>query len=256
MNQLKRNVVLALLLLAVCLAWWQPLDKMAAAQAQAGLQRAVASFAAASGLNAVISVVQGTEFSLQPFGVGVNLAPGQVLDPVNDLVEQFSDLMLMASVAFGAQVLLLKMGVHWGMSLLLTLSAAAWAWLYWHNGSVSARFSRMLIALLLLRFLVPVAGMGSDISYRVFMASEYEATQKGIEQSSRELAALTPRDTVDQMKWWQFGKRIEQFKATLDRTVDYTIRLIVVFLMQTLVLPLALFWLLLRSGRLLLGHAA
>jgi hypothetical protein len=52
------------------------------------------------------------------------------------------------------------------------------------------------------------------------------------------------------MKWWQFGKRIDQFKATLDRTVDYTIRMIVVFLMQTLVLPLVLVWILLP------GHAA
>src|SRR4030042_1711880 len=53
------------------------------------------------------------------------------LNPLNDLVERFSDLMLMASVAFGVQLLLLEMGMHWGMSLALTLAALAWACLYW-----------------------------------------------------------------------------------------------------------------------------
>lgn len=60
MNNVKRYVLLALLLVAVVCSWLQPLDHMAKEQAQAGLKRAVASFATARALNAVISVVQGT----------------------------------------------------------------------------------------------------------------------------------------------------------------------------------------------------
>ena len=125
-EMLRRKLLLALLAVAVACAWLRPLDDLAGAQAQAGFKRAVASFATARALNAVISVVQGTELSVQPLGVGVTLTPGQMLDPLNDLVERFSDLMLAASVAFGVQLLLIEVGMHWGMSLALTLVAFAW----------------------------------------------------------------------------------------------------------------------------------
>src|SRR5690606_26053853 len=104
-----------------------PLDNAATQQVNAGLQRALVSFATARALNAVISAAQGTEVSVQPLGVGLNFAPGQLLDPVNDLVEQFANLMLMASVAFGVQKILIVMGAYWLISLAFTAVALGWA---------------------------------------------------------------------------------------------------------------------------------
>ncbi len=127
-----------------------------------------------------------------------------MLDPLNDLVERFSDLMLMASVAFGVQLLLLDMGVHWGMSLLLSLAAG----------------------------------------------------QQGIEQASQALGALAPDGGAADRKWWQLDKHIGQLGATIDKTVEHAIRLIVVFLLQTLILPLAVFWILLRTSRMLAAAGA
>ena len=93
---IARRTLLLLALLALLLGTWlAPLDKPAMQQVDAGLKRALVSFAAARALNSVISVAQGTEVSVEPLGVGVTLTPGQLLDPVNDLVEQFSNLMLM-----------------------------------------------------------------------------------------------------------------------------------------------------------------
>lgn len=247
----RRNLLLALLAAAVLCAWLRPLDDLAGAQAQDGFKRAVASFATARALNAVISVVQGTEFSVQPLGIGVTLTPGQMLDPLNDLVERFSDLMLVASVAFGVQLLLIEVGMHWGMTLLLSLAAAGWAWQTWQRARAPALLTRVLVALLLVRFIVPAAGMASDLVYRGFMQEQYAASQQGIEQTSKTLGALAPADGAAEQKWWQFRKQIEQFGATIDQTVEHAIRLIVVFLLQTLILPLAVFWMLLRAGRML-----
>lgn len=253
---LRRTLLLALLAIAVACAWLKPLDDLAGAQAQAGFKRAVASFATARALNAVISVVQGTELSVQPLGVGVTLTPGQMLDPLNDLVERFSDLMLMASVAFGVQLLLLEMGVHWGMSLALTLVALAWAWPYTKRKQSPALLTRVLVALLLVRFIVPAAGMASDVVYRGFMQEQYAAGQQGIEQASQALGALAPADGAADKKWWQLDRHIKQLGETIDQTVEHAIRLIVVFLLQTLILPLAVFWILLRSGRMLTAAGA
>lgn len=247
----RRGLLLAALAIAVACAWLRPLDHFADAQAQAGFKRAVASFATARALNAVISLVQGTEFSVQPLGIGVTLTPGQMLDPLNDLVERFSDLMLAASVAFGAQILLIEMGIHWAMSFVLSLAAALWAWLWLRGQGPPALLSRVLVALLLVRFIVPLAGLTSELVYRGFMQEQYAASQSGIEKASQTLSTLAPADGVTDQKWWQLHKQIEKLGATIDQAVEHAIRLIVVFLLQTLLLPLVVFWILLRTGRML-----
>lgn len=247
----RRHGVLLLLFAAVACAWLQPFDRWARGEAEAGFKRAVTTFAAARALNGIISVAQGTEFSVQPLGLGLTLTPGQVLDPLNDLVERFSDLMLAASVAFGVQILLLDAGMAWGMSALLTLVALAWGWRHARGAAPPPFLSRLLIALLLLRFVVPAAGLASDAAYCGFMQQQYAQGQQGIEVSTQALKALTPAEGATEQKWWQFNKQIERLEATVEAAVEHAIRLMVVFLLQTLILPLMVIWLLVRSTRLL-----
>lgn len=64
----------------------------------------------ARGLNAVVSVAQGTELSIEPVGVGVTLAPGEILDPLNDLIEQVSTVLLIASASIGIQKIVVGIG--------------------------------------------------------------------------------------------------------------------------------------------------
>ena len=82
------------LLLAALLSVTPFVDQRAAADYEQLFQRAFITFALARTINGVISAVQGTEVALQPAGVGLTLTPGEILDPVNDLVERFSWIML------------------------------------------------------------------------------------------------------------------------------------------------------------------
>ena len=61
-----RQVVLAIgMAIIVLCSWLGPLDTPATEQVDAGLKRALVSFATTRALNGVISVVQGTEISAQ-----------------------------------------------------------------------------------------------------------------------------------------------------------------------------------------------
>jgi len=105
----KRHAAAIVVILAVCAAsWWSALTFLAQEQVDAGLRRALVTFGAARALNAAVSVLQGTEVSLQPLGFGVTLTLGQVLEPVNRVVEQFSTVMLYATVAFGIERVLVS----------------------------------------------------------------------------------------------------------------------------------------------------
>lgn len=282
MSVSRRVLLLLGVLVVIVCAWRAPLDANASAHAEAGLKRALASFAAARALNAVISVVQGTEVAVQPVGVGVILAPGQALDPINDLVEQFSSLMLTASVAFGVQIALIKFGGHEAVSFALTILAVAWGWRIWLQKPSPGWLNRLFVGMLLVRFAVPLVVLGSDAGFRLFLEKDYEAGRQSLELSTKQFETLSPSTPpavtrADQKGWWPFspgaGKMIEEMKDEVVRALDvrkryeamkdaagqaveHIVKLIVVFLLQTLVVPLLLLWGLLRIGRVLVGIPA
>ena len=260
MPRIRRYALALFMLAAVACAWLAPLDAPAAGQVDAGLKRALISFASARALNAVISVAQGTELSVQPLGVGVTLTPGQLLDPVNDLIEKFSTLMLAASVAFGVQKALIAMGAWGAVSLVLSAVALGWAWLYLRQRAIPVWLSRALVIMLMLRFAIPVVTLGSDLLWQKFLAPDYQASQQGIDSSSTQAAKLAPppvaqsQGMLDRMKGWlaenaDVRARFEELKQAAEQATEHIIRLIVVFLLQTLVIPLLLLWALYALAR-------
>ncbi|WP_295482551.1 hypothetical protein [Accumulibacter sp.] len=239
----------------VASSWLAPLDSVAMHQAEAGLKRALVSFATARALNAVISVAQGTEVSMQPAGMGVVLTPGQLLDPVNDLVEQFSHLMLAASVAFGVQKVLISIGAYWVISLLLTAVALAWAWCHLRQQTPPAWLSRSLIIIVMLRFAVPAVGVGSDLLFEQFLAADYDASQQIISAAPARVASLdlplppasAEQSLVERIRsWWSHDvdlkARFDALQQAAEQATEHIITLIVIFLLQTLLIPLLLLW--------------
>ena len=251
----QRAALAAGVVILLALSWLGTLDAPAERQVDAGLKRALLSFATARALNAVISVAQGTEIALQPAGVGLTLTPGQVLDPVNDVVEQFSNLMLVAAVSFGMQKALIAIGGYWPVSLLLSLAALAWALFRFRKQAAPAWILISLTILLMIRFSVPAATLGSDLLFEKFLASDYQASQRILDAASGRLETLNPPAAVAAESpgmlerfraWWSQKSdgpsRFEQLKQAAEQAIEHIIRLMVIFLLQTLVIPLALLW--------------
>lgn len=257
-NLLRRTAMVLAALLVVAAAWFPPLQQAADRQVDAGLQRALISFASARALNGLISVVQGTELSVQPLGVGVTLTLGQALDPVNDLVEQFSSLMLAAAIAFGVQKALLAIGAQGAVSLLLTVLVIAWVAWRWQARPAPPWLSGLLLVLLLTRFAVPLATLGSDFVFQRLLAQDYQVQQAAVDLASSELRELTPKGpaSADAKGWWERTKDrfeasvpsldLDQIKARLENLPERIVGLMVIFLLQTMVLPILLLWALWR----------
>lgn len=257
--QHTRRILLSLVVaFMVACSWFAPLESTANLQVDAGLKRALISFATARGFNAVISVAQGTQVAFEPGGVGVNLAPGQMLDPINDLVEKFSNLALAASVAFGIEKVLISIGANWLVSLLLTVVAATWAFIFLRRRTSPPWLTRILMVFLMIRFFMPVVFIGSGVLFQQFMAADYQVSQLAIDTVSGQLdklnvpAAVAPEDQgiLDRIKGWasqqtnDFKARFINLKQSVEHVIDHIIRLMVIFLLQALLLPLLLLWIL------------
>lgn len=254
MRYLRPILILLSAVVVILAAWFAPFDLPASERVDAGLKRALASFASARALNAVISMAQGTEISATPMGFGVVFTPGQVLDPVNDLIESFSHAMLAASVAFGVQKVLIGVGGFWPVSVLLTVVVAIGVGLSLYRVSIPPWLARVLLVLVLVRFAIPAVILGTDMFFEKFLAADYVANQQAIELAAGQIekneASVRPNDAgvLDRMKSlvneknFDVGTRLDELKKSAEVVTERVINLIVIFLLQTLVIPLLLLW--------------
>jgi len=251
------GLIVAVVLLC---AWYPPIQNLANEQVDAGLKRALISFATARTLNGVISVVQGTELAVAPAGVGVTLTLGQILDPINDLVEEFSSLMLVASVAFGVQKMLLVLGAHWVISLLVSAVVVAWGWLHLRRASPQW-LTRTVLVLLMVRFAIPVVTLGSDLVFQQLMAKAYLEDQAALDIAAHRVGKAGPEQTAalpaqekglldnirDTIKARINGfvpdvPNLGEIKTAVEQVPERIVKLIVVFLMQTMIIPIFIIW--------------
>ena len=258
-NLNRALVALAALLIVAC-SWYPPVQDLANDQVDAGLKRAVVSFASARALNAAISVLQGTAVSAQPLGVGVTFTLGEVLDPINDLVERFSEWMLIASVAFGVQKMLLLIGSHWAVSALVSALAVLWALLFVYRRA-PLWLSRLLVVLLMIRFAIPVVTLGSDFVFRQMLADDYAQSQAYLELAARQVdrqaqeASKVQPPGTDRSLWDKLKEgasavassiSFDEIRKSAEQLPDRVITLIAIFFLQTILIPLVLLWALYR----------
>jgi hypothetical protein len=267
----RQWILATVLVLAAVLAVTPLLDRKAEQHYESLFQRALVTFALARTLNGVISAVQGTELALQPAGVGVTLTPGEILDPVNDLVERFSWIMLGATVSLGIQQVLLDVSAWWLVQGLVVLLAG---WLLFamvsgreQSDSKKAFMVRLLLVALFLRFAVPLTLIANDALYQVFLETRYEDSTQVIASAGEEIQALGERElpSVPEEEGGIFeslgrawnsttegmnlGEKVDLIQARAAEMIEHLIQLSVVFILQTGLLPIIFLWLFLQLAK-------
>lgn len=243
------------------------LDGQASSYYDGALKRAIATYAIARMLNAAISAVQGTELAVSPAGVGLRLSVGEVLDPINDLIERFSWIMLMSTVSLGIQRVLMEIGSWFGFRVLVSASMALLLlglWIPRQTGAVLKSLGmRLLIASVVVRLCIPIIGVTSQAMYDAFLAGKYERSTESLEviRGRIVMPIVRPEEEdgddgglldglrkkyQDTRQVLNVQARLEAFKDTLEAGIDHITNLIIVFVLQSLVLPLLVLWGLVR----------
>jgi hypothetical protein len=270
---LSRWLLVTLVSVTVLLSVLTPVDRLAETRYDALFQRALITFALARTLNGVISVVQGTELALQPAGVGVTLTPGQVLDPINDLIERFSWIMLGATVSLGVQQVLLDGGQWWGVRLLSAALGLLWLWVRLRNSSRqlpnTANSERLLfrvfIIAIFIRFAVPVAMIANEGLYRLFLEPRYVESTQVIESAGSDITIASTNEAevvlentgtsmLDSMgrmlasarNSMNVKQKVAYIGERASELIEHLIQLSVVFIVQTGILPIAFLWIFLQ----------
>ena len=256
------SVVVAVSML-ISLSGW--LDRSAQGFYGESIKQVLIAFGLARTVNGVISVAQDTDFEVHPVGVGMTIGVGEILDPVNDMVERFSWIMVLSATSLGVQRVLLDVSKWWPVTVsLLALGIVYLLSIWLKPGKPTERWTKRLFLLLLfLRLSVPLVLSLNSLMHDAFLGQEYQAAHLVLEQADQEIRPFAHdeerrllervRNRLDGLKsaGLDVTKRIRELA---NQIYDSLIRLIVVFLLQTIIFPLAFLWSLLWLLRYAFGR--
>jgi hypothetical protein len=241
----NRLLIVLLSLLVAALALSGTLDKKGREIVDSSFEQGLVVFGTAKALNAVISVVQGTEVGPP----GVTIAIGEVLDPVNDLVERFSWIMLASVTSLGIQSIFMNIVTDSLFNALLIVCILAFnLWLFLRfdrDDKARNLFFKLTVVMIFLRFSVPLMSLAGDLVYTHFVAPQYNivALDKGISTISDDIGQFKEKkfslfDTAS------YSEQIEHYKEQANEAGDKIVKLIIAFVFQTIVFPLLFLFLL------------
>jgi len=232
-------------------------------------KRAIYTYAIVRGINGVISVIQNTHIAVSPAGVGVNVAVGEILDPVNDLVERFSWVMLVSTTSLGIQKTFMKIGAWLGLNVLLTAAMLALLIGIWVPDHFIINFKswgyKLIIVSIMIRFCIPAVSIASDKLYDLFLKDNYEQATQSLEKLNKDIKEtdVIRDEQVDENEKGVLGNIKKYYKDTKEtlkvnqriqvlkrRLADYakdTINLIIVFILQTVIIPIFVLWFFLKT---------
>jgi len=85
------------------------------------ITKAGAAYAACRVVNASVSILKESSIQLEPAGVGISLALGQALDPIDDMTERLSDVLVTAITALGVQKMVYEISRGLALKMLSVL---------------------------------------------------------------------------------------------------------------------------------------
>ncbi len=119
-----RVIVMAVVLVLMLVSWLGVIDRASTEYIDSSLVQASVAFGVAKLLNALISMLQSVEVEVSMITFSGSLGLGELLDPFNDLVEDYSSLMKLSIGSLLIQKLLLGIISDLFFKVLLTLSGA------------------------------------------------------------------------------------------------------------------------------------
>ncbi|MBQ4837360.1 hypothetical protein [Pseudoalteromonas luteoviolacea] len=197
-RNLKSKLIIVSILMLVVISWLDVLDNLSKDFLNDSITQAGLTFASAKAINASVSVMQS--FSVD---FGVSISPGEVLDPVNDMVEDFSTLMKYALGSLLLQKLLVEIVSMGFFKVLLTLTGAV-SILYIFNPALRLKtfVFKLLVTFVALRFFVVLLVIINSLASQLFLDDKIDNDIVALNASSSSLSELqgTPNGLPDNIR--------------------------------------------------------
>jgi hypothetical protein len=239
------------------------------------ITKAGVAYATCRVVNASVSIVKESSLNLEPAGLGVTLAVGQALDPIDDMTERLSDILVTAITSLGVQKLAYEIGVSLAPSIvaafLLIFSILIW---FENEILITMRNTiiRFVLLILIARLALPIAAIANNYIQEHFFAENISNANKELAVGSAELDRLrefslpeiegtlgTIKNSASfiQRKSVEFKDAVVATVSNSGNIIENLLKLsflyVGFFLIQVIALPIIVFWLLVKFTNSLFG---
>ena len=232
------------------------------------ITKAGLAYATARAINASVSVIKESNLQLEPAGIGVSLAIGQLLDPVDDMTERLSTVLVTAITSLGVQKLSYEIGVSLAPAvaamLLLVLSAMIWS----GNPRVATMqifVLKLLVLVAALRFCLPFSSLANAYIYDTYFAQQITKASDELQLQTRNfdqfenlslpestgiLGAIENSGSYIKQKSLAFKNALQgsvaNMAAIIDNLLQLTFLYVGIFFLQIMIFPLLIFWIIVK----------
>ena len=244
------KALLALFIIAtVVLSSTRALDDYVDTYTTESIRNAALTYATARGINALVSMLQSSQVEA---GVGIvsgSMTIGEVLDPLNDMIERFSTVMTWVLASLAAQKVLLLVASH-QLFLYLVGVLGVCTLLLLYFGSPAARdlALRCFLVVVFVRFALGLAvALNSGADY-LFIEQQLQENDREIEQFQSSIMRIEPGATADSddfrdsvVTFWR-SLSLDELNARISRGIEHFVNLVALYLLKTVLFPLGFFY--------------
>jgi len=142
------------------------------------IKKAAVSYALIRSVNSVVSVVKESSIQVSPAGVGLEFAFGQILDPIDDMTERVSNVLVVAIVALGIEKIIFELSNNYFFSICGAICFLIALFAFF---SIKTKFliflGRILASLLVIRLLLPASAFVSNLLYENLFAQKIQSVK-------------------------------------------------------------------------------
>jgi hypothetical protein len=244
------------------------LDTTTDAYFRESITKAGVAYATCRAINASVSIVKESNLQLEPAGLGLSLAVGQALDPIDDMTERLSEVLVTAITSLGVQKLAYEISVSLALPI-LSIFLFVLTLLSWFENdrlqSFQKTITRFALLIVIARFCLPISSTANEFVDKNFFADQISDASQELTLGFAELDKLKDFSlpeiegvlgTIENSTSFLKRKSIE-FNNALVTTVSnmgniienllkLTFLYVGIFLIQVIILPLLSFWFLVK----------
>jgi hypothetical protein len=243
-----RFLVAIVIVVLVALSSTRVLDDYVDDYTSESIRNAALTYATARGINAVVSVLQSSQVEAGVIVSG-SITIGEVLDPLNDMIERFSTVMTWVLASLAAQKVLLLLASHpLFLYLVAVLGVSALLLLYFGGAPARNLVFRCFLVVAFVRFALGMAvALNSGADY-LFLDQQLQANDREIEQFQSKMMRIDTSATADSddlrdsvIEFWR-GLSLAELNRKTSRGIENFINLVAIYLLKTILFPLGFFY--------------
>jgi len=245
-----KALVSVLIVVLVALSSTRVLDDYVDDYTNESISNAALTYASARGINALVSVLQSTEVEAGVIVSG-SMTIGEVLDPLNDLIERFSSVMTWVLASLAAQKLLLLFASHvLFLYLVAVLGVTALLLIYFGRSGAQSLVFRCFLVVVFVRFSLGLAVALNSAADGLLLDQQLRENDQQMAQFQSSIMQLDSaavadggdiRDSV--VDFWS-SLSLDQLKQKISRGIENFINLVAIYVLKTILFPLGFFYML------------